>query len=828
VGSNPTPSANFLSGPRRAPRRDVLSFAEFAPGAPWTQIVVPRSPTFLSGFRFGGCYKLPMTTDGELLQRYEEIRSEDAFAELLRRHLDLVYSAALRQVNGDTHLAQDVVQKVFTDLARKAASLSHRSALTGWLYMSTHFAAAKAVRSERRRHAREQEAHTMRELLHESPPNVEWDKLRPILDSAMLDLKEPDRDAILLRFFENRPLADIGSKLGLSEDAARKKVDRAVEKLRTLLARRGITTAAVALGSVLSANAVHVAPAGLAATLRNTSLTATAMTSSTVGIFTFMTATKLAMILGATAVLLIIGGTAVKTHRSAASRGNFASAASETLTQDTSHERPRDPLTQTVAASADENELNLAAALRRVQEILNSPRPGLNGPNPAMVAAIAALGDRRHAAVAMLRESLKNADPRVRRQAAEGLALIGPEAKEAIPDLMEMLRTSDRNPQADQSLRALKEIGASSEILPSLADILKENPASRHGIAEAVPQMFSGEASAVDQAFRPLLQNEELDVRRAAAYSLALVLGNQSGPDVIAVALEALRASSENLLPNAVTPDDKSARVQDLLNKNLLNEALGTLVKAGADPNDPLGRVTAANLGPAAAEATSVLAQIAMRSTNEGLDVREAALRLLDSLNPDIQNMDPVAADLLKSYRQTSTFVQRANDNEATLPELINGLQQFPNESTLVATASALGRLGPEAQPALSALREALAAFEPKDGAMRSESFRIREAIANAIQKIIPDQPKPLFTISDIIAVHWILFDDPALQSDAARRQRISAAVQPVMSAGPGRGIELNPEQMHRLLVSLKGVDQPAYDAVVTQVKRIDPQFATN
>jgi RNA polymerase sigma factor (sigma-70 family) len=225
---------------------------------------------------------LPMTTDSELLERYAESHSEDAFTELVHRHVNFVYSAALRQVNGDTHLAQDVAQSVFTDLARKAAALARRPMLTGWLYTSTHFAAAKAVRSECRRHAREQEAHIMRELLHDSPPEVEWEKVRPVLDAAMLELKEPDRDAVLLRFFENRPLADVGDKLGLSEDAARKRVDRAVEKLRTLLAGRGVATAAATLGTVLSTNAVQTAPAGLAAAVSATALAGTAATNATV------------------------------------------------------------------------------------------------------------------------------------------------------------------------------------------------------------------------------------------------------------------------------------------------------------------------------------------------------------------------------------------------------------------------------------------------------------------------------------------------------------------------------------------------------------------
>jgi RNA polymerase sigma factor (sigma-70 family) len=210
-----------------------------------------------------------MRSDGELLHRYAQGGSEEAFAELVHRHLNLIYSAAVRQVNGNTALAEDVVQSVFTDLARKAMPLSARPSLTGWLYTSTHFAAAKVLRAEQRRHQREREAQAMHELRQDSGPNRDWEQVRPMLDQAMHELKPADREAILLRFFENRPLADVGSKLGLNENAARMRIDRALEKLRVLLSRRGVATTA-ALSLILSTHAVHAAPAGIAASLTST------------------------------------------------------------------------------------------------------------------------------------------------------------------------------------------------------------------------------------------------------------------------------------------------------------------------------------------------------------------------------------------------------------------------------------------------------------------------------------------------------------------------------------------------------------------------------
>ena len=244
-----------------------------------------------------------MTPDSELLRRFAKTNSEDAFAELVKRHVNLVYSAALRQVGGDTHLAQDVAQTVFTDLARKATSLSRRESLTGWFYTSAHFAAAKIARTENRRRDREEKF--MREPIHETAPEADWEKLRPTLDEVMHELKETDREAILLRYFENRPFAEVGAKLGLNENAARMRVERALEKLRSFLTKRGITTA-TALASVISANAIQIAPANLAATLTTASI-ATAGTG-TFTLLKIMTMTKLK--LGISAIVVAGAATA--------------------------------------------------------------------------------------------------------------------------------------------------------------------------------------------------------------------------------------------------------------------------------------------------------------------------------------------------------------------------------------------------------------------------------------------------------------------------------------------------------------------------------------
>src|SRR6266496_1139385 len=153
-----------------------------------------------------------MDDEAQLLRRYAEDGSESAFSEIVSRHIDLVYSAALRQVAGDTHLAQDVTQMVFADLARKARSLPQRTMLTGWLYQATRYAAAKVVRTERRRTNREREAVAMHQPSTGTEPN--WDQLSPVLDEAMGRLAAKDRDAVLLRYFERKDLRAVGHALG--------------------------------------------------------------------------------------------------------------------------------------------------------------------------------------------------------------------------------------------------------------------------------------------------------------------------------------------------------------------------------------------------------------------------------------------------------------------------------------------------------------------------------------------------------------------------------------------------------------------------------------
>src|SRR5437867_2315256 len=222
-----------------------------------------------------------MAADAELLQAYAQNRSESAFTELVQRHIDLVYSAALREAHGDASLAEDITQAVFVELAKKVSSLVWHPALAGWLYTCVRRMAANLHRSEERRQRREEEAQTMNELLSSEPSEPVWRQVQPVLDDAMHELNERDRTAVVLRFFEERPLKEVGLALGINENAARMRVDRALEKLQALLAKRGVTSTTSGLAAAITAEAALSAPAGLASSVAAGALAATATATST-------------------------------------------------------------------------------------------------------------------------------------------------------------------------------------------------------------------------------------------------------------------------------------------------------------------------------------------------------------------------------------------------------------------------------------------------------------------------------------------------------------------------------------------------------------------
>ena len=205
-----------------------------------------------------------MNDDLNLLREFARNNSEEAFAALVSRHVNLVYSVALRSVR-DPHLAEEITQAVFIILARKADSLGDKTILPGWLCRTARYASANALTIQRRRQHREQEAY-MQSILNEAEPMHEetWNQIAPLLDGAMEQLGQKDHDAVVLRFFENKTFAEVGVTLGASEDAAKMRVNRALEKLRKFFMKRGVSSTTAIIAGTISANSVQAAPVTLA------------------------------------------------------------------------------------------------------------------------------------------------------------------------------------------------------------------------------------------------------------------------------------------------------------------------------------------------------------------------------------------------------------------------------------------------------------------------------------------------------------------------------------------------------------------------------------
>jgi RNA polymerase sigma factor (sigma-70 family) len=240
--------------------------------------------------------------DIALLRQYAEQNSEEAFAALVTRHIDKVYSVALRHT-GNPHQAEEITQAVFVILARKSSDLSKHVILEGWLYETARLTAMTFIRSEIRRARREQEAY-VQNVLNENEADV-WPQIVPLLDSGLAGLNETDRHAVVLRFFYGKSMREIGTALGGSEDTARMRINRTLEKLRKFFVKRGIASTPATLAGAISANSVQAAPVTLAKIVTAVAITKDAMAS----------ASTLTLIKGA---LKIMAWTKAKTHMTAA------------------------------------------------------------------------------------------------------------------------------------------------------------------------------------------------------------------------------------------------------------------------------------------------------------------------------------------------------------------------------------------------------------------------------------------------------------------------------------------------------------------------------
>ena len=256
---------------------------------------------------------MPDTSDMELLRDYDRHGSEAAFAALVQRHINLVYSVAFRHV-GIGAQAEEITQAVFIILARKASGLRPDTVLEGWLYETTRLTALSFMRGERRRQFREQEAY-MQSTLQESTDDAVWNQLAPLLDEAISRLGTRDRDAVLLRFFKEKSLREVATTMRVSEAAAQRRILRALEKLRKFFIKRGVSSTTAIIAGTISANSVQAAPVVLATSVTTVAIAkgsiAAASTLTLVqGTMKTMTWLKFKFAAGIGAAVILVGGVA--------------------------------------------------------------------------------------------------------------------------------------------------------------------------------------------------------------------------------------------------------------------------------------------------------------------------------------------------------------------------------------------------------------------------------------------------------------------------------------------------------------------------------------
>lgn len=415
-----------------------------------------------------------MSDESALLRRFVDDHSETAFRQLTERHLGLVYHTALRRTDGDVHLAEEATQHVFCDLARKAPQLVGHPNLIGWLHTSARYATSSLTRAMLRRQTHEQSLESMSEPTVEPPPENE---LPGVIDDALEALPAADREAILLRFFESQSFAKIGTRLNLSEDAARMKTSRAVEKLRHILGARGITSTAAALSGALAASA-SPAPATLSsAVITSRSLSDVAGTvtaASTSGGVSWLTSAPMAWsVAAASAVISMVLFVRTPTTPTISSAATAESTHSTPLAPETTNLSKAIP-SPSETVSAPESDLTKEAVQNRYQRGKDYAKSGRYDEALNDFAWCFEIGMRRITDFAGVRVSFLINDLR-------GLAQRHPPAREYLEQKrLDALSTFDdpiNGNEASAELAAINEVlGRDSETLELFLTLPTEDP----------------------------------------------------------------------------------------------------------------------------------------------------------------------------------------------------------------------------------------------------------------------------------------------------------------------------------------------------------------
>ena len=721
-----------------------------------------------------------MLDDVELLRRYAHQQDESAFSALVARHVNLVYSAARRQSGGDAGFAEDVAQAVFTDLARKAATLATAVAggkpLTGWLYTSTRFAANSLRRAEKRRQAREHTAHAMNADSQLAPngPDSDWADLAPLLDEAMSQLPQKDRDAVLLRFFEGKDLRGVGLVLGLSEDAARKRVSRALEQLRLRLAARGISTTIAALSATLMTQAVQVAPVGLATKLAKASLLTgtTITTASTLGSLLLMSIPfKISLTIAV--ALLLAGGIAYRLKRSNGDLNATNSVSSPIVPLNEGKARVQAKVNAVRVRSKPTPEpvgLSIDAALAKIRTVLAAPGRIELYPQPEMKKAILELREHYQEAIPILREALRGPDWGERRRAAAGLDFLSIAASDAVPDLIEMLRDSPTIHDALRAAVALQSIGVKEDAIPDLVKALEGNQHAREGVDGHFPNFLK----------------------------------------------------------------ETSKKATDAASGDLLDRAVAKLT-TDSDDTRLNGLLSIAGLGPVAIAAIPALKEFIGQPNRE--DLKMYAEKLLAEIDPNFgsERDDPALQEA--QAERARAFSEKARAGQATVQELITALRELPQ--AIPAAAQALGAIGYEEMSRRShespqSNQEFVdATIMLTQIAASNQPLESRLAASEAFRQLQPMREKLLYTAQEASPAFAVISNALPRLSEPTRNQVESrfnmmldgARIMWLAQQRPGDITDYQGSFLETYARELTKMDTRTYGEFVAAMRKTDPKF---
>ena len=634
-------------------------------------------------------------------------------------HQDTVeWIAVQRRQLRDPDLSQEVAQTVFCLLARKARSLCNRTALVGWFYRAACFAAADVLRTERRRRERERKAAQME--IQATDTDTAWEQLSPLLDEAINQLGEKDRLAVLLRFFQRKPMREVGQALGISEDAAKMRVARSVEKLRGFFAKNGVACPAGIIAAVLSEKAIQAAPIGFAQSLGAAAKikAAGAVTFSSLIINTLKFMAKLNMktvtVAGIGLLVALNIGLYVsnRSPRQVLKKTSGQVNSRKTLATTGSIDASQPNAGKLGSAATDPA---IAVALENLRAVLREPWKTRHRPDQKIRDALALFGSDRKAALPVLLEILKAGSEQALWNASFALQQLGPDASEALPGFIELLRT---NPNRlgrlddDDIQKLFTALHPGVELIPDLLDMMRQPvlggrggvAGGRRGVAGLIATLVQnnpGSEAIYRNDLAAFLQDQDAhpDVRFSAACALARFPGLKETP-VIFELINALKV-------DALQEGDDFLRSQ----------AVNGLRACGQD----------------AKGAVAALEELAGNTSNS--ELRKSALEAIGTIDPKKRISTPEIDQILSARETGQSLAQQIGRGQASFEELLQGLR-YPE--SVSAASQAIAKLEPEAiaraLPSLHSALTTLGNYHDSSGAvLQVFPSRFDQAIRSAV-----------------------------------------------------------------------------------------------